>query len=144
ARCIGRHDGDRPGPGRGHNGGEGAGDARRGRDVRLETTRDAWVFQVGPEADGNNGAAPRLKLKSYQEMSLIDVDAGPLRGRVVEAATLHVKLAGEAPLRRVTVGGIGAEWFEGTGTGYSSEPGGATFRHRRRPDLAWSVGGGDL
>ena len=29
---------------------------------------------MGQEADGNNGGAPRLKLKSIQEMTLIDVD----------------------------------------------------------------------
>ena len=45
---------------------------------------------------------------------------------------------------RVTVSSVGAEWFEGTGTGYAIQPGGATFRHRRHPDLAWSIGGGDI
>jgi hypothetical protein len=50
-----------------------------------------------------------------------------------------LKLAGEEPLRRVSVSGVGAEWFEGTGSGYARLPGGATFRHRRHPDLAWST-----
>ena len=48
------------------------------RVVRLEVTRDTWVSDVGREADGNNGGAPRLKLKSIQEMTLLDVDATPL------------------------------------------------------------------
>jgi hypothetical protein len=34
-----------------------------GSPVRLEVTRDNWISQVGQEADGNNGSAPRLKLK---------------------------------------------------------------------------------
>ena len=51
--------------------------------VRLEVVRDTWVSEVGSEADGNNGGASRLKLKSIQEMSLIDVDPAPLRGRVI-------------------------------------------------------------
>jgi hypothetical protein len=106
--------------------------------VRLEVTHDTWVSEVGSEADGNNGRAPRLKLKSIQEMSLIDIDPAPLRGRVVTAAALRMRLAGDQPLRRVTVSGIGAEWFEGTGSGYAHQPGGATFRHRRFPELAWS------
>ena len=72
-------------------------------------------------------------------MSLVDVDPAPLRGRVIKSAALHVKLAGDQPLRRVTVSGVGAEWFEGTGTGYARQPGGATFRHRRHPDLPWSI-----
>src|SRR5271166_5832094 len=53
--------------------------------TRLEVTRDTWVSEVGHEADGNNGGAPRLKFKSIQEMTLIDVDPGPLRGRVIAA-----------------------------------------------------------
>ncbi len=113
---------------------------------RLEVNRDTWISDVGQEADGNNGGASRLKLKSIQEMTLIDVDPEPLRGRVITAATLHVKSVGDPPLRRVTVGGVGAQWFEGSGSSYSHQAGGATFRHRRHPDLPWSIGhsGGDI
>jgi hypothetical protein len=111
---------------------------------RLDITRDTWVSEVGREADGNNGASPRLKLKSIQEMTLLDIDARPLRGRTIRSAELHLKLAGEEPLRRVTVSSVGAEWFEGTGSGYAIQPGGATFHRRRHSDLPWSIGGGDL
>ena len=58
------------------------------QDVRLDIARDTWVSAVGSEADGNNGGASRLKLKSIQEMSLIDVDPAPLRGHVIKSATL--------------------------------------------------------
>ena len=112
--------------------------------LRLDVTRDAWVSEVGKEADGNNGGAPRLKLKSIQEMSLVDIDARPLIGRTIRSASLHLKKAGEERLERVTVSSIGAEWFEETGSGYAVQPGGVTFRHRRHPDLPWSIGGGDL
>jgi Domain of unknown function (DUF4091) len=112
--------------------------------VKLEVTRDAWVSQVGQEADGNNGGAPRLKLKSIQEMSLIDIDARPLVGRVIRSAALHMKKAGDEILRRVTVSSVAALWFEGTGQSYAIEPGGVTFRHRRHPDLPWAIDGGDL
>jgi len=112
--------------------------------VRLDVTRDAWVSEVGAEADGNNGGATRLKLKSIQEMSLVDIDAKSLVGRTVVSAALHVMKAGDEPLKRVTVSSVGAEWYEGTATNYAPQPGGVTFRHRRHPDLAWSIGGGDL
>ncbi len=115
-----------------------------GRSLRLEVTRDTWVSDLGPERDGNNGGASRLKLKSIQEMTLLDVDAAPLQGRTIRSATLHVRRSDNEPLRRVTIGSVGAEWFEGTGSGYSVQPGGATFRRRRHPDLLWSTGGGDL
>jgi hypothetical protein len=112
--------------------------------IHLDVTRDTRVSEVGREADGNNGAVPRLKLKSIQEMALLDVDAAPLRGRTIRSASLHLRKAADERFRRVTVGSVGAEWFEWTGSNYAVQPGGATFRHRRHPDLAWSISGGDL
>ena len=112
--------------------------------VRLDVTRDTWISEVGREADGNNGGAPRLKLKSIQEMSLLDIDPKPLAGLTIRSAVLHLKKAGDELLKRVTVSTVAAEWDEGTGTGYAIQPGGATFRHRRHPDLPWSLGGGDI
>ena len=48
-------------------------------------------------------------------------------------------------LKRVTVSSVEAEWYpEGTASDYAPQSGGVTFRHRRHPDLAWSIGGGDL
>ena len=112
--------------------------------MRLDVTRDAWVSDVGQEADGNNGGATRLKIKSIQEMTLVDIDPRPLVGMTIRSATLHLKKAGDEPVKRVTTSGVGAEWFEGTGSGYAIQAGGVTFRHRRHPDLPWSIGGGDL
>jgi hypothetical protein len=112
--------------------------------VKLPATRDIWFSNVGAEADGNNGGAARLKLKSYQEMSLLDVDTSPLRGRVVASATLHLRLAAEPRLLRVTVGSFGAEWVEGTSSGYEPQSGSSTYRHRRHPDVPWTVPGSDL
>jgi hypothetical protein len=112
--------------------------------ARFDLTRDLWVSAVGKEADGNNGGAPRLKLKSIQEMSLVDVDAKPLLGRTITSATLHLKKSGEESLLRVTVSSVGAEWFEGTGSAYALQDGASTFRHRRHPDLGWSIAGGNL
>ena len=66
--------------------------------VRLPVTRDTWFSNVGKEADGNNGAAPQLKLKSYQEMTLVDVDPAPLVGRTVASAALHLRLSGPPSL----------------------------------------------
>lgn len=118
------------------------------RPIRLDATRDTWVSEVGREADGNNGAASRLKLKSIQEMTLLDIDVNAARaalgGRTIRSATLHLRKAGDERLWRVTVSGVGAEWAEGKGTSYAVEPGGATFRRRRHPDLPWSIEGGDL
>ena len=99
---------------------------------------------MGEEADANLGGSPRLKLKSIQEMSLVDVDPAPLRGRVVRSATFHVRSTGEPRLKRVTVGTFGAEWSEGTSPSYAPQAGSSTHNHRRHPDVPWAYPGSDL
>lgn len=115
-----------------------------GSTLRCDVTRDAWLSNVGREADGNNGGVPRLKVKSHQEMSLLDIDPTRLKGRIVRKATLHLKSTGEPRLKRVTVGGIASEWVEGTGTGYQKQVGSSTHNHRLHPDRPWTAEGGDL
>ncbi len=107
-------------------------------------TRDTFVSNVGQEINGNNGSDPRLKVKSIQEMTLVDFAAKSLVGKTIRRAMLHLKVAGTEAIKRVTVSSVGAEWFEGTGSRYAVETGGATFLRRRHSDLSWSVGGGDL
>src|SRR5947209_361123 len=115
-----------------------------GEEVRIPLTRDTWLSNVGAEADGSNGGSPQLKLKSIQEMSLIDIDPSHLRGRVILGATLHLHLAGDQRLHRVTVGSVGADWVEGTARGYEPQRGSSTHNHRRHPDIPWTVPGSDL
>jgi hypothetical protein len=115
-----------------------------GEAVRAPVTRDTWFSNVGDEADCNLGGATRLKVKSNQEMSLIDINPEPLRGRVIQGATLHVHLAGAERLFRVTVGSFGSEWVEGTSPEYAPQKGSSTHRHRRHPDVPWTVPGSDL
>jgi hypothetical protein len=118
--------------------------APTGEKIRVPVTRDTWFSNVGPEADCNLGGSTRLKVKSNQEMSLIDIDAAPLRGRIIQGATLHVHLAGSELLRRVTVSSFGAEWVEGTSPSYAPQKGSSTHNHRRHPDVPWTVPGSDL
>lgn len=116
----------------------------RSEELRVPVTRDNWFSNVGAEAEGNNGAAPRLKLKSNQEMSVIDIDPRPLRGRVIVAATVHLRSTGEPRLRRVTVGSVGADWVEGTATNYAPEKGSSSHNHRQNPVVPWTIPGSDL
>ena len=115
-----------------------------GEAIRVPVTRDTWFSNVGREADCNLGGAGKLKLKSNQEMSLIDIDAKPLRGRIIQGATLHFHLAGEERLHRVTVSSFGADWVEGTSGSYAPQKGSSTHNHRRHPNLPWTVPGSDL
>ena len=124
----------------------GRGSVRKptGAAVRVPVTRDTWFSNVGHESDCNLGGSGQLKLKAIQEMSLIDIDAKPLRGRVLQGATLHVHLAGDERLHRVTVSSFGADWVEGTSGSYAPQKGSSTHNHRRHPDVPWTVPGSDL
>jgi hypothetical protein len=115
-----------------------------GEAVRVPVSRDTWVSNVGEEIDCNLGGATRLKVKSYQEMTLLDLDPKGLRGRVVRGATLHLRLAGDQPLRRVTVGTVAADWVEGTSPSYQPQKGSSSFRRRKHPDVPWAGPGSDL
>ncbi len=112
--------------------------------IRFPIVRDTWFSNAGDESKGNNGGASRMKLKSIQEMSLVDIDPSALKGRVVRRATLHLHLSGNEVLHRVTVSSFASEWVEGTGSGYEKQPGSSTFDFQRYPDAAWAYPGSDL
>lgn len=118
--------------------------SEKGGGLRVPVARDTWFSNVGEEGVGNNGGASQLKVKSFQEMSLVDIDPATLRGRVVTSAALHVRLAGEPILKRVTVSTFAAPWVEGTGRSYAAEAGSSSFRKSKNPDTPWTVDGGDL
>ncbi len=112
--------------------------------IRLPVTRDTWFSAVGNEANANLGGAARLKLKSIQEMSLVDLDPAPLKGRTILSATLHVHRIGPEKLARVSVGTFASEWVEGTSASYTPEPGASTFNAAKAPNGPWAFPGSDL
>lgn len=115
-----------------------------GEALRLPVTRDLWLSSVASEADANLGGAARLKFKSYQELSLLDIDPTALKGRRILAATLHLRQDGKERLHRVSVGSVGAEWVEGTSGRYAAQAGSSSFNRRRHPDDLWAGPGSDL
>lgn len=116
----------------------------KGEAVRIAVVRDTWFSNVGREADMNLGGATRLKLKSIQEMSLVDIDPSPLKGRIINAATLHVRLSGNEILHRVTVSSFAAEWVEGTSPNYAPQNGSSCHNARQHPNVPWAYPGSDL
>ena len=105
--------------------------------VRLPVVRDLWISSASGEEEGNNGGTPKLKLKGYQEFSLVDFDVSQLKGKKIVKATLHVKLASDERLYRVGVSTITAPWNEGSGSGYEKIEGASSFRWRAYPDHPW-------
>jgi hypothetical protein len=116
----------------------------QGQAVRVEVTRDTWVSGVGQEGDGNNGAASRVKVKGYQELTLLDIDARPLAGRVINGATLHLKLAGKDVLRRATVSSVSSAWVEGSGSSYNRIRGAASYNWAEQDIRPWAWPGSDI
>ncbi len=114
------------------------------QEIRLPVVRDTWFSAVGDEGDCNTGGSSRLKVKSIQEMSLVDIDPGPLRGHVVRGAVLHLRLAGSEILRRITVSTFSSEWVEGTAERYQPQAGSSTFNHQKHPDVPWAQPGSNL
>lgn len=120
-------------------------DSLSAQDVRkIPVNRDTWLSSVQQERLGSNGGAARLKLKSYQEMSIVDFDASSLKGRVIEKAYLHLNVVDKKRLLRLTTSSISAEWFEGNATGYGQEEGASTFQFRQLPDVPWSYPNSDF
>lgn len=117
-------------------------DLQSGR--RVEVSRDAWISAFPSEQAGNNGAASRLKLKGIQEFFLIDFDPASLAEMVCERAELHVKIAGDESLGRVTVSSIMAPWHEGSGTNYAVTEEGSSFLWQAGTDVPWASDSPDI
>ena len=112
--------------------------------LRLPVVRDAWISAYPGETEGNNGGAPRIKLKGIQEMTLLDLDPEALRGRRVLSATLHLRLETPTPLDRATVSAVVDAWEEGDGSGYARREGAASFTWARTGVARWGGDGPDV
>ncbi len=109
----------------------------RAETITLPVARDLWISSASGEEEGNNGGSPRLKLKGYQEFSILDFDVAPLRGKIIKKATLRLKLSSDERLYRVAVGTLAADWVEGSSANYEKESGASSFRWRIAPDVPW-------
>jgi len=114
------------------------------RSVRVPVTRDTWVSSCKGERDKNLGGAPRLKLKSYQEFSLIDIDPAPLRGRVIVGAVLHLRSVSKDRALRVTASSLASDWVEGDAPTYRRVRGAATFLMAEQDVRPWAWQGSDI
>jgi hypothetical protein len=110
----------------------------QGQTQRVEITRDTWLSNYADEAKGSNGGSSRLKLKSIQEISIVDFDPEPFRGRTIKSAKLWLRSSGEPHVDRITISTITAEWFEGDSQSYAIKDGFSTFSHRVYPTERWA------
>jgi len=118
--------------------------------VRCPATRDVWLSNaIEKEKSCNMGAAPRIKLKIWQEFGIVDFDVSALKGRVIKEAWLVVKPAGGhklglnagSDLRWLSVSTVSHDWVEGKSRRYAHDTAGhgATFLESsyRRRNWGW-------
>lgn len=117
-----------------------------GQSIRLPVTRDTWLSSVGDEKSGSNGGAGRLKVKGQQEVVLMDIDPSPLKGKIVTGALLHLRSDSpeKAPLARIGVSTVSAEWVEGTSSGYRAQEGASSFDQAAYQHMNWAYAGSSL
>jgi hypothetical protein len=119
----------------------------RAEEVRLVATADVWVSSFPRERLYNVGAGRQLKLKSYQEMSIVRFDVSGLRGRRIVGGRLYLKEASEKnALRKIGLSTVAADWVEGSGKSYTVDKAGhgASFLWASHDRARWAWPGSDL
>jgi len=112
--------------------------------LRVPVSRDTWVSSYKTERDANLGGARRLKTKSFQEFTLVDLDPAVLRGKIVTGALLHVRSVSKDVQKRVTVSSLASDWVEGTSPTYRTESGATSFNWARQGARPWAWSGSDI
>ena len=145
-------------------------------DVKVPCSRDVWVSAVSSKAEGweekegqeipletdtSMGKTTKLKLKTIQEMAVLDFDLSALKGRKVAGGWLHLHVAdpqeeikrAELPferkhlLRRIGLSTVSNDWAEG-GNEQSyhvdTKGFGASFRQASWSKKPWAWIGSDL
>ena len=138
-----------------------AGPHAPGEEVRVPCRRDVWVSAVPSERDHGMGRTPRLKLKTIQEMAILDFDLSPLTGRTVaggwlylhvvdnpaEVARMNLPFARRHLLRRIGLSTVATDWVEGLAAreyAIDRTGSGATFREASYTKRPWAWPGSDL
>ena len=131
-----------------------AGDAAQ---VKLVVTRDVWVSGYPDEVDTSMGKTPRLKLKTNDEVALLDFDVSGLKGKRIVAAELwmhntpesvaaektRLGVPAERPdcLRKIGVSTVTSPWEEGAqAQDYQADPTGrgATYNQASYGERDWA------
>lgn len=128
---------------------------------KFVCSRDVWVSDVPTERDTSMGKTTQFKIKTIQEMAILDFDLSSLKGRRVAGGWLYFHVVanpGEVAradlpserkhlLKRIGLSTVSTDWAEGQAAeSYKVDKAGfgATFRaasHSKRP---WAWPGSDL
>jgi hypothetical protein len=94
----------------------------------------------------NNGASRQLKVKGQQEYALLDIDTALLKGKLITGVLLHLKskCPPNAPLMRLGVSTVAAEWIEGFSRSYHPQKGSSCFNQAELGKRNWAYPGSTL
>ena len=136
-------------------------------EMKFPCVRDVWLSAVPSgdegekEHDTNMGKTPTMKLKTIQEMCLVDFDLSKLRGKTVgdgwlyfhivhdpeEVKRVDVPMDRKHFLKTIGVSTVSSDWVEGqASTSYTMDTKGfgATFREASYTKRPWAWKGSDL
>jgi hypothetical protein len=103
----------------------------------LATADNQFSSYNGPEGQEewllNSGAAPHSRVKGSQDVTGLQFELAPYRGRTVEAAELHLAKSDTSPVFALVAATINAPWKEGRGAGSSAREGESCWRWRSAP-----------
>lgn len=124
--------------------------------VRCAVTADTEVSVYADANDNerlwNWGKAPRLKLKGFEEYTLMKFDTKAAAGMTIKRATMYFSRTEQCTLNVVSATTISSDWQEGSGTGApadkkdqaSGSVGGASFMRAVSPDATWAGPGSNF
>ena len=114
-------------------------------EARLAVTADTSISCHESEVDLNAGGAPRIKLKGTENLILLDFDSGPLKGKAVVSANLHIRGTGDGMMvRKVGVSTVAVPWAEGAQDYGKAGPGEACFLDPGTGAKGWTGPGLDF
>ena len=112
--------------------------------LRLPCIADTMLSMTGSEEQLNHGGRSNLRLKGIEDLTLMDFDVAPLKGRIVEEARLFVFPTGAHKLRNIGISTIGVPWKEGTNSGKPAQPGECSFMEAAAGERPWAHPGSDF
>jgi hypothetical protein len=117
-----------------------------GERLRCPVTRDTGISSEPGETEGGLGGADKLRLKGIREQIVLDADVAGLKGRLINGALLHLRSASpkEAPLARLGVSTVAADWVEGNARNFRPRPGTSGFGQAEHQRRDWAYPGGNL
>lgn len=136
-------------------------------EAKFVCSRDVWVSSVPtgdegePERDTSMSKTPQLKIKTIQEMAILDFDLSKLKGKKVSGGWLYFHIVHnpeeiarvELPfkrkhlLRRIGLSTVSADWVEGKAAEsykVDREGFGATFKEASYSKRPWAWPGSDV